>query len=74
MITLADNNQLTLEHFKRIFDSYSAMHLFNIWNRCYRMEGLFRLCLGTNEVLAWERAKYIHNDMKIVVTQTLFYN
>ena len=57
MYTLIDSNRhLTVEDFKSIFDPYSAQHLYNIWMSCNMIEGVFRLCLATNELLAWGRA------------------
>jgi hypothetical protein len=58
MSTLVDvNRHLTVEDFERIFDTYSAKYLFKQWERCNKIEGVFRLCLDNNDLLAWDRAR-----------------
>ncbi len=70
------NRHLTLDDFKKIFDPYSAQHMFNIWLECNMIEGVFRLRLATNELLAWNRAMYINLDYpdRPQVIPTINYN
>ena len=67
------NDHLTINDFKRIFDTFSGPHMYQMWNACNRIEPLFGRCLATNEELAWMRAKagYYRN---IRVNETLTLN
>lgn len=71
--TIKINEHLTLEDFNRIFDQFSGTYMWDKWCRCNKVEGVFRLCLATNEVLAWDRAIAGYYE-GIQVTRTLFYN
>ena len=64
---VAINNHLSIEDFEKIFHPFSAKYMFKKWLHCGKMEGIFRLCLATNEVLAWDRAIAGHvKDVSIV--------
>jgi len=73
MNTLVDvNRHLLVKDFERIFDQYSAKYLFKQWERCNKIEGVFRLCLATNDLLAWDRARNKNSKLPKVISTINF--